>query len=233
MKANVVANQWPWSLRDVFADTASTCSISRHCSPSSLLAEPQQSINNVKAWAVLQIKASFADDFRARPIVNEEKGFVAENPMCFCTAAVSLDVKPRPSWNNHETLWLSVWGPEGLISRNSKSTLFLHSCDWGFKPYISSTQISWNKHSSGLYKYCSKEFGIRHYFSISKGTLALLIYRGKKHSIPWFTIVSGLFSGKKYIQIWLWAKTRCTGEGLKLLGNVLHPSASHVHLCWR
>ena len=35
MKANVVANQWPWSLRDVFADTASTCSISRHCSPSS------------------------------------------------------------------------------------------------------------------------------------------------------------------------------------------------------
>ena len=62
-----------------------------------ILAEPQQSINNVKAWAVLQIKASLADDFRARPIVNEEEGFVAENPMCFCTAGVSLDVKPRPS----------------------------------------------------------------------------------------------------------------------------------------
>ena len=62
-----------------------------------ILAEPQQSINNVKAWAVLQIKTSFADDFRTRPIVNEEKGFVAENPMCFCTAAVSLGAKPRPS----------------------------------------------------------------------------------------------------------------------------------------
>ena len=123
---------------------------------------------------------------------------------------------------------------EGLISRNNKSTLFLHSCDWGFKPYISLTQISWNKHSSGLYN-CSKEFGIRHYFSISKGTLALLIYyRGKEHLfIPWFTIVSGLFLRNRYIQTWLWAKTRCIGEGLKLLGNVLHPSASHVHLCWR
>jgi len=50
------------------------------------LAEPQQLINNVKAWAVLQIKVSFADDFRARPIVSEEEGgFVAEKPMCFCT----------------------------------------------------------------------------------------------------------------------------------------------------
>ena len=103
MKANVVANHW--SLRDVFADTAARVQslvtahhhhkATRKDSP--ILAEPQQSINNVKAWAVLQIKASFADDFRARPIVNEEKGFVAENPMCFCTAAVSLDVKPRPS----------------------------------------------------------------------------------------------------------------------------------------
>ena len=78
---------------------------------SPILAEPQQSINNVKAWAVLQTKASFADDFRARPIVNEEEGFVAEKPMCFCTAAVSLDVKPRPLWNNDETYWLSVWEP--------------------------------------------------------------------------------------------------------------------------
>ena len=101
MKANVVANHW--SLRDVFADTAARVQslvtahhhkATRKDSP--ILAEPQQSINNVKAWAVLQIKASLADDFRARPIVNEEKGFVAENPMCFCTAAVSLDVKPRP-----------------------------------------------------------------------------------------------------------------------------------------
>jgi hypothetical protein len=93
------------SLRDVFADTAARVQslvtahhhhkATRKDSP--ILAEPQQSLNNVKAWAVLQIKASFADDFRARPIVNEEEGFVAKNPMCFCTAAVSLDVKPRPS----------------------------------------------------------------------------------------------------------------------------------------
>ena len=93
-----------WSLRDVFADTAARVQslvtahhhhkATRKDSP--ILAEPQQSINNVKAWAVLQIKASFADDFRARPIVNEEEGFVAEKTMCFCTAAVSLDVKPRP-----------------------------------------------------------------------------------------------------------------------------------------
>ena len=119
MKANVLANQWPWSLRDVFADTAARVQslvtahhhhkATRKDSP--ILAEPQQSINNVKAWAVLQIKASFADDFRARPIVNEEEGFVAEKPMCFCTAAVSLDVKPRPLWNNDETYWLSVWEP--------------------------------------------------------------------------------------------------------------------------
>ena len=81
--------------RDVFADTAARVQslvtahhhhkATRKDSP--ILAEPQQSINNVKAWAVLQIKASFADDFRTRPIVNEEKGFVAENPMllyCCC-----------------------------------------------------------------------------------------------------------------------------------------------------
>ena len=107
------------SLRDVFADTAARVQslvtahhhhkATRKDSP--ILAEPQHSINNVKAWAVLQNKASFADDFRARPIVNEEEGFVAEKTMCFCTAAVSLDVKPRPLWNNDETYWLSVWEP--------------------------------------------------------------------------------------------------------------------------
>ena len=93
---------------------------------SPILAEPQQSINNVKAWAVLQVKASFADDFRTRPIVNEEKGFVAENPMCFCTAAVSLVANPD---HRETTMKLCDFLYEGLISRNSKSTLFLHSCD--------------------------------------------------------------------------------------------------------
>ena len=137
------------------------------------------------------------------------------------------------TWNpdhRETTMKLCDFLYEGLISRNSKSTLFLHSCDWGFKPYISLTQISWNKHSSGLYN-CSKEFGKRHYFSILKGTMALLTYyRGKEHLfIPWFTIVSGLFLRNKYIQTW----PMCIGEGLKLLGNVLHPSASHVHLCWK
>ena len=128
------------------------------------------------------------------------------------------------TWNpdhRETTMKLCDFLYEGLISRNSKSTLFLHSCDWGFNPYISSTQISWNKHSSGLYN-CSKEFGIRHYFSISKGTLA--------SDSPLFR---DYFCGKIYIQTWLWAKTRCIGESLKLLGNVLHPSASHVHLCWK
>ena len=100
------------------------------------------------------------------------------------------------TWNpdhRETTMKLCDFLYEGLISRNNKSTLFLHSCDWGFKPYISLMQISWNKHSSGLYN-CSKEFGKRHYFSISKGTVALLTYyRGKEHLfIPWFTIVSGI-----------------------------------------
>ena len=110
MKANVVANQWPWSLRDVFADTAARVQslvtahhhhkATRKDSP--ILAEPQQSINNVKAWAVLQIKASFADDFRTRPIVNEEKGFVAENPMllyCCCFFGRETQTIVKQPWN--------------------------------------------------------------------------------------------------------------------------------------
>ena len=66
------------------------------------MAEPQQSINHVKAWAVLQIKVSFADDFRARPIVNEEEGgFVAEKtnvPLyccCFFGRETQTIVKQR------------------------------------------------------------------------------------------------------------------------------------------
>ena len=146
---------------------------------------------------------------------------------CCCFFGRETQTIVKQPWNLCDFLY------EGLISRNNKSTPFLHSCDWGFKPYISPTQISWNKHSSGLYN-CSKEFGIRHYFSISKGTLALLTYyRGKEHLfIPWFTIVSGLFFRKKYIQTY-GQNRMCIGEGLKLLGNVLHPSASHVHLCWK
>ena len=73
---------------------------------SPLLAEPQQSINNVKAWAVLQIKASFArfaDAFRTRPSVNEEKGFVAENPIvllyCCCFFGRETQTIVKQPWN--------------------------------------------------------------------------------------------------------------------------------------
>ena len=69
------------SLRDVFADTAARVQslvtahhhhkATRKDSP--ILAEPQQSINNVKAWAVLQNKASFADDFRRVPLLTKRK----------------------------------------------------------------------------------------------------------------------------------------------------------------
>ena len=158
MKANVVANQWPWSLRDVFADTAARVQslvtahhhhkATRKDSP--ILAEPQQSINNVKAWAVLQIKASFADDFRTRPIVNEERICCRKSMKIQCASVLLLFLWARNPDHRETTMKLCDFLYEGLISRNSKSTLFLHSCDWGFNPYISSTQISWNKHSSGL-----------------------------------------------------------------------------------
>ena len=143
MKANVVANQWPWSLRDVFADAAARVQslvtahhhhkATRKDSP--ILAEPQQSINNVKAWAVLQIKVSLADDFRARPIVNEEGGgFVAEktNVLLYCCCFFGRETQTivKQRWN------LLTLCMRALFLEHNKITLFLHSCDWGFKPSV-------------------------------------------------------------------------------------------------
>ena len=96
---------------------------------SPILAEPQQSINNVKAWAVLQTKASFADDFRARPIVNEERICCRKSMNIQCASVLLLFLWARNPDHRETTMKLCDFLYEGLISRNSKSTLFLHSCD--------------------------------------------------------------------------------------------------------
>ena len=111
MKAHVLANQWPWALEMSLLTLQHVFNLSSLLTIITRLLERirqfwQNLSSQLTTWRPGQfckIKASFADDFRARPIVNEEEGFVAEksNVLLYCCCFFGRETQTivKQRWN--------------------------------------------------------------------------------------------------------------------------------------